>query len=793
MSRKRRISSSSTETSDSDGTCCSYEEGDEYQHTDRIHLAKQLFSKLARSLRQSALRCYITYLKNSHDVRFDFRNLCHSAERGKYIAERLYHGELGSSPPRFFDFGCVYDHFKLVSSIFNEGEYYTIHARAPDGRVFSYFDPSSHIQLVTDRDVATVCKLRLLLDLETGMITRIENPNEESYQPYFTERSYSSLKCGGPVSTIGDALADLLNVPEAAGLGTLLELADDRLIFKGLPRYHLVCQVGHGYCPRYHRAMIKDITCIGCSIIGTEGESVEPIFLSFDSNSRRWRAFFVSADMAAQAMKSLSSRPPSKDVGHAQSVAKLIGSELDPPDPPESEEEKQERCCATCDLAESKYSNNTPPLGPQKRFARPLDSDDYLIMFGLSSDENREILKQVHDLGIAAFDCEASTTYLRHDSLDKIEPVNTGTRSIGGQTAVQVAQLIGYGDSFLHGTSSFNYALFTSAEGADSMMEAFVTHIIERGEHLKKRKTELLKPLYDYLSKAYSVYKSYFDSLNYDVFDCDEAFAASPWGQFRQHLDRKAGSLNLLALNGERYDFVLLYKGLAQELRSRNLRLSIIKRQSGVLRMSFKHKQVRIVFNDICSMLSPGVSLAGLAKTVGLTETKFSFPFSKFTTYKFLKEKKLPLLRKDWYDSLRGCAPEQDVIDKAHADFEKHNCETVYDYLTLYLRMDVYLLGRSAILLFRQYEQEFGVHPNDNEKSSISSYSANVNQKKLMKGRRIACYAPTHPFLYAATRSSCIGGLTCVFEHFGGQPENAAEESKAGVSYFDYNSLYAHA
>jgi hypothetical protein len=168
------------------------------------------------------------------------------------------------------------------------------------------------------------------------------------------------------------------------------------------------------------------------------------------------------------------------------------------------------------------------------------------------------------------------------------------------------------------------------------------------------------------------------------------------------------------------------------------------------MRMSFRHGPCKIVFQDVCTMLAPGVSLGALAKTVGLTENKICLPLLQFCNYSFLAE------------------TSREVVDKAHTDFVENSCATIYDYLTLYLKRNVYLLGRLAALLFGQYQQQFGTHPVDSGKSSISSYSSNINQKKLMRGKHVACYSPTHPLIYAAVRSSCIGGLTCVFQFFGG-------------------------
>jgi hypothetical protein len=328
------------------------------------------------------------------------------------------------------------------------------------------------------------------------------------------------------------------------------------------------------------------------------------------------------------------------------------------------------------------------------------------------------------------------------------------------------------------------------------MMTALVSHLMLRADALREKKIELLTPLLAYLIRAEQVYKAYFESTSRDPHDAVNAFDTSPWGLFRGHLLNKATTTVVLGLNSECYDYVLIHKALAHELRSRGKPLAIVKRGSGVMRMSFRHGPCKIVFQDVCAMLATGILLGALAKTVGLTETRFAFPFSSFCDYLFLAVPSLPTARDDWFDSLRGACPPQEVVNKARTEFVENSCATIYDYLTLYLKRDVYQLGRSAALLFGQYQQQFGTHPINSGKSSISSYSSNItNQKKLMRGKHVASYSPTHPLIHAAIRSSCIEGLTCVFQSFEGQPETeeTRTDSKAGVMYLDYNSLYASA
>lgn len=775
---ERNLSSSESESEiDDDDPCDS-----------NSHPTKQLFRLLSDIVGNTPIKCYVRYLKKQHDVRFDYRTLCHTAERADYIAERMFHGELESSAPRFIDFFSVYDHFKLSNSLFDDSDFYTIHATDGKGRLFSLFDPTSQIRLVTESSLPIKCRVRFLYNLKSRLLSVIQDPESVVYLPYHAECGYSSFKQGGPAGSVGDALAELLDVPSASGLNSVLDIADHRQVFSLLPRYHLMSRVGQ--TPTSNNTFVKrqgipaTMTCIGFTTIGSgEGEST-PIFLSYDLNEKTWRAFFVPDEVGRLAMDSISTIRPSKDVAHAQSVARLIGEEQISE---EEEEEEGESCCGICELASTTYSNSTPEFGPQRRFARALDSDDFLTMFGLNNDANRALLKQVFDLSLAAFDCEASTTYLRHDSNARLEPINTGIRSATGQTAIQQAQLIGFGSHF---HTDFRYRLFTSKDGHENMMQEFVTHIISQSVAISKEKALLLKPLLDYITKAELAYHAYFKAAHADPQNCQESFNASPWGRFKRHLDRIISCLTIHGMNSEHYDNVLVHKSLAQELRNRRIKLSIVKRQSGIMKMTFCHDDCKIIFSDLSALLSPGVSLASLAKTVKLKDTKFFFPFSSWQNSSFLEQTSLPQDREGWWDALKGAYPPQEVIAAAHAAFKHHNCATVFDYLAVYLRMDVYLLGRASVLLFQEYTTQFGVNPIDCEKRSISSYSANINQKQLMLGRRVACYSPTHSFIYAATRSSCYGGLTCAFQHTAGQTEREQRDgSSKGVAYYDYRRV----
>ena len=59
-------------------------------------------------------------------------------------------------------------------------------------------------------------------------------------------------------------------------------------------------------------------------------------------------------------------------------------------------------------------------------------------------------------------------------------------------------------------------------------------------------------------------------------------------------------------------------------------------------------------------------------------------------------------------------------------------------------------------------ESSLGSNPIDAGKLTIASYSANLIQRQLVRGKRVAMFSPTHAALYGAVRASCIGGLTYV-------------------------------
>jgi hypothetical protein len=123
-------------------------------------------------------------------------------------------------------------------------------------------------------------------------------------------------------------------------------------------------------------------------------------------------------------MASLAGSRVNQDMGRLQWVAALMASSSSsssssapiPPSLPEIINEEEPHC-DTCALAATKYAKSTPPFGPQRRYPRHLDSDNYLTMFGLNTAPNQLLLKQVFELLLAAFDCEASTTYLRLETV----------------------------------------------------------------------------------------------------------------------------------------------------------------------------------------------------------------------------------------------------------------------------------------------------------------------------------------------------------------------------------------
>lgn len=336
------------------------------------------------------------------------------------------------------------------------------------------------------------------------------------------------------------------------------------------------------------------------------------------------------------------------------------------------------------------------------------------------------------------------------------------------------------------------------------MVSDFVAHLIERRAFLSDKKKRLLTPLYEYVEAVRDVYVAYFESVGVVKQNIRTSFAASPWGQFKLHLDRVVNDMVCFAFRGESYDLPLIFKPLRKAVSElTNGRLDIIKNGSKISRISFRDSDgARIILTDVALLLSPGFSLSKFAEKCQIEEKKLIFPFGCYQDQDFLSRTSLPTDRKVWFDRLRQCTPEDSVIQEAHKAYRESGASNLGEYLKKYLTLDISLTGRATLIHLFQFYKEHGCHVIDTGRLTISSFSFDAAQKFLFRNKRPAFYHPDTPMLYASSKTSCIGGLSCVFRSAGGQDElipdtwkkkdsKCAKPDSSGTLYVDYNGLYS--
>lgn len=162
-------------------------------------------------------------------------------------------------------------------------------------------------------------------------------------------------------------------------------------------------------------------------------------------------------------------------------------------------------------------------------------------------------------------------------------------------------------------------------------------------------------------------------------------------------------------------------------------------------------------------MLGPGASLASLASTVGLKQSKMIFPYGVLRGYgEALDEPVLPPSGPRWFDVLTQTVASPLQVAEAHRSFQQLGCSSIRDYLKAYLRVDLELLLKSTHLLLDNFCKLTGVAPVDCDKSTVSSYSMYCSQMFLVGLKRPGAFCNNNPAIYNVIRNSLRGGLTMV-------------------------------
>ena len=122
-----------------------------------------------------------------------------------------------------------------------------------------------------------------------------------------------------------------------------------------------------------------------------------------------------------------------------------------------------------------------------------------------------------------------------------------------------------------------------------------------------------------------------------------------------------------------------------------------------------------------------------------------------------------------------------------------------------FFSVDVHLLGIGVLRFLSSLNEQFGVHPLDVNKTTISGYGSYLFQQNLMIHKRVGQFTPNVLPIYGCLKSAATGGLTMVTRHSADgkdKQEEAAinshlipenEERGIGTICLDVTSLYASA
>jgi hypothetical protein len=223
----------------------------------------------------------------------------------------------------------------------------------------------------------------------------------------------------------------------------------------------------------------------------------------------------------------------------------------------------------------------------------------------------------------------------------------------------------------------------------------------------------------------------------------------SVFGLIEARLRRLLEAYTVFGFNAESFDMIILCSNLCTYAKEHGRKTIRMHREGGKIRW-MTIDGLRIA--EIKRLLPPGMSLAALAKTCGLEESKGIFPFDRFTDLKFLREPRLPKDCADWASSLNpGRGPTQDEVDRALREFEDSKFESVGDYLEHYLGLDVIILQKAIIAMKREYYDILGLDFVEYNKFTVSSLSASGAQHSLARAGRIGQFFPNHSRMYSVS------------------------------------------
>jgi DNA polymerase type B, organellar and viral len=467
-------------------------------------------------------------------------------------------------------------------------------------------------------------------------------------------------------------------------------------------------------------------------------------------------------------------------------LRKMCGEEEDDE---EEEEEKPERYIekiCQCHICDNEAPSNMSQHGQEQLTTIKMGCYDLLIMLGIDTLANRQIINTLCQWSIASFDIESMT-----QSVNNSTPlVNSFCRYnmqkhhsyIGGATEhfinIQKPIMIGHSDCFNTNVDIVQITDYIEEEednntddtNGDSYVYTMVERywsdiVIPRHKAVIQAKETVAKPLLDYLHKYNVTHVNFITSKVQDddelLGDALKTYHHTLPGLLESRITKLIQQYIIFSFYGSGYDMVMLeaflipflyelsqYEGHPPpRIDKKGEKVTLIKLQTG------------ISFRDITKLLAPSTNLRSFGALFELPVAKGHFPFSILKGPQSLKIPTLPKDKRTWQSTLSS---NQDPITQTEVNeaidfYNKSGFTNVGQYLKHYLTLDVKILQQATDLWRQRLAKVIGLDFIDIEKFTISSLSNYAGNHKSASLCRPGWFFPNNGQMYALLKRGMRG------------------------------------
>lgn len=205
------------------------------------------------------------------------------------------------------------------------------------------------------------------------------------------------------------------------------------------------------------------------------------------------------------------------------------------------------------------------------------------------------------------------------------------------------------------------------------------------------------------------------------------------------------------------YDHVLLESYLVPYLFERKESPRLEKRGNKVISIATRQGPV---FRDLTKLLSPSTNLRAFGQLFQLEQEKAHFPFAFLDSVTKLDYPGLPQDRSIWMSDLNQATSLEEVmhhIELAEQLFQQQGCQTLGDYLKVYLRLDTEILYKAARLWRLRLKEVINIDFLEHRKFTISSLSYYAGLRKSVDLVRLGTFFPNNSQTYRILRQGMRG------------------------------------